>query len=264
MTKAEDLELCLKSLVEQDLLPAEIVLIRDGPVTPDVESCIQKFGDRLPFLHVYFAKNRGLGDALRDGLNKCTHDLVARVDSDDRSLTHRFETQVNYLEQEISVSVVGGWLREYYDQGRSGNLAIRKTPLDYRSLRRLAKWRNPINHPTVMFRKSHVLACGSFESCHFFEDYFLWAKMLQQGFILRNIPQVLVETNIDDSYFLRRGGFPYVKYEFLFIKKLVGIGFLTPKRALIFFVTRLPIKLLPGYIRKSLYKLVLRTKNGGE
>lgn len=257
-TTADELNQCFSSLSKQTNLADEIVLVWDGPVDSSVKACIEQHELVLPLHHYPIARHRGLGPALKDGLAACSNELIARVDSDDWSVPTRFEKQATFLCDHPEVSVLGGWLKEWYrlDNGRVSS--IRKCPLDFHSINKTAKFRNPINHPTVMFRKSHVLSCGNYESCDFFEDYLLWAKMLKNGYALRNLPEIFVETQVDLSYFQRRGGLRYVKHELTLIKRLWNIGFLSVPHMIIFFLSRVPIRLLPSIIRKQLYRLFLR------
>jgi glycosyltransferase involved in cell wall biosynthesis len=257
-TRAGDLDRCLESLSVQSALPNEIVLVRDGPVDISVEHCIENYAQFFPFRHLHFPQNRGLGHALRDGLLACDHELVARVDSDDWSVPERFELQIAFLKQNPSISVIGGWLREHYQSSAGLVPVVRQTPVDYRSLKRAARRRNPINHPTVMFRKSHVLESGNYEPCQLFEDYFLWARMLVHGYHLANLPQVLAETKVDAEYFSRRGGTKYVRKELRLLEKLGEIGFFSFLDTSIFILSRLPIRLMPTGTRRRLYKLFLR------
>ncbi len=257
-TQADDLDRCLESLAGQSLTSDQIVLVHDGPVDSSVEQCIEIHTKNLPLHHVYFPQNRGLGLALRDGLHACHHEFVARVDSDDWSVPDRFALQVDYLLNHPSISVIGGWLKEYYPGNTEPVGIVRQTPLGHVSVERAARRRNPLNHPTVMFRKSHVLSSGNYEPCLFFEDYFLWAKMLLSGYHLANLPHVLVETHIDPGYFSRRGGIPYMRNELYFLNKLKKIDFLSPIDIGIFIFSRLPARLLPLKARRHFYKHFLR------
>ena len=116
-----------------------------------------------------------------------------------------------------------------------------------------------MNHPTVMFRKTDVLACNSYEFCPLFEDYYLWAKMLAQGYLLSNLPEVLVETDVDSDYFRRRGGVTYLRNELRLVRKLRKIGFLSPMEAGVFILSRLPLRLAPVLLRQYIYRTYLRT-----
>ena len=257
-TQANEMDRCLKSLSEQSLPPNQIVLVRDGPVEVSVEQCIKDHSRHLQIYHLHFPHNRGLGLALRDGLQACDHEFVARVDSDDWSLPERFALQLDYLLNNPSVSVIGGWLKEYYQDTAGPVGVVRQTPMCRSSIDRVARRRNPLNHPTVMFRKSHALSCGNYKPCLLFEDYFLWARMLMLGYQLANLPQVLVETQVGPQYFSRRGGIAYVRNELNLLKHLKAIGFLSSIDASIFILSRIPVRLLPLNIRQRLYKLFLR------
>jgi len=257
-TQAEDLNRCLQSLATQSLPPNQVVLVRDGEVDATVEECIKTYESRLPLHHLRFPRNRGLGHALRDGLHACDHEIIARVDSDDWSAPERFSLQVQYLIDNPSISVVGGWLKEHYPDRKRTVGVVRQTPLDHTLIKNLAKRRNPLNHPTVMFRKSHVLGSGSYQPCMLFEDYFLWARMLMSGYQLANLPHVLVETSVDPQYFSRRGGFAYIRNEFNLLLQLSKIGFLSPVDMVIFFLSRIPIRILPIRTRQNFYKSFLR------
>jgi glycosyltransferase involved in cell wall biosynthesis len=260
-TRTSDLSRCLNSLSQQTLPATEIVMVRDGPILSTVERCIQSYESTFLFQHLSFTHNRGLGPALRDGIKACNYDLIARVDSDDWSIPERFQKQAQFLHSESSISVVGGGLKEHYGSGRNAISVVRQGPMDHASIQQAAKRRNPMNHPTVMFRKNDVLACNSYEFCPLFEDYYLWAKMLTQGYLFSNLPEALVETDIDSDYFRRRGGVTYVRNELRLVRELRQIGFLSPSEASVFILSRLPIRLLPVFLRQYMYKSFLRANS---
>ena len=82
----------LKSVVTNTVHPAEIVMVKDGPLTDELEEVLSKFQLQYPiFKFVVHEKNTGLGIALRDGLLACSHELVARMDTDDICMPNRFE-----------------------------------------------------------------------------------------------------------------------------------------------------------------------------
>ena len=51
----------------------------------------------------------------------------------------------------------------------------------------------------VMFRKSVVLAAGNYQSVPYFEDYDLWVRMDQKGFLGANLPITLVYARIGND-----------------------------------------------------------------
>ena len=74
----------LDSIFTQKLLADEVVLVKDGPLTEELNEIIVSYACRYPFLKIVsFSKNQGLGKALNEGLKHCSHDIVARMDTDD-------------------------------------------------------------------------------------------------------------------------------------------------------------------------------------
>ena len=161
-TRANDFQICLDSLVSQTLPADEIVLVQDGPIDPAVSQCIETYLHLLPITVCSYPVNRGLGSALGDGLKVCSHELVARVDSDDRSVPDRFSCQVSFMLKHPTISVVGGFMREVYNDDNKCRSVVRQVPIDPDEIRSSLKTRNPMNHPTVMFRKSAVINSGNY------------------------------------------------------------------------------------------------------
>jgi glycosyltransferase involved in cell wall biosynthesis len=102
---------------EQTLKPNQIVLVKDGPLTPELDQAIdewkKKLGDILAIVEL--PENIGLGAALNEGLKYCKYELVARMDSDDISMPERFEKQVAFFEKDEKVAIVGTNILEFYE-----------------------------------------------------------------------------------------------------------------------------------------------------
>ena len=258
-TLANDLAGSLDSLIAQSHPADEIIIVQDGPVTSDVQQCLNFYQQSLPIRLIPFTENRGLGPALRDGLLACTHELIARVDTDDRSLPSRFEHQIAFLSEHPEIAVVGGLMREIVSRNGIDEQLVRSVPCTHNDIRQGAKRRNPFNHPTVMFRKNAVLSCGSYQDCAFFEDYYLWVRLIMAGYLLSNIPEVLVETNIDSDFFSHRGGISYIAHEVRLSNRLFTIGFLALPQMLRFLITRIPFRLTPPVVRAAIYRRLLRS-----
>lgn len=257
-TKAPELGRCLASIRDQSAAPDDVVIVYDGPVPAGVDEMVNEYSESLPIQTLVFDSNRGLGPALHDGLAVCSHELVARMDTDDLCLPDRFATQLEYLRAHPDISLVGGLLRERYRDLGSVVTVERALPEDPVDVARLAKYRNPTNHPTVMFRKSHVLRVGGYVSFPLMEDYHLFVRMLMQGMSIANIPAVFVEAEPDEQFFRRRGGVSYFLQEIRLTRAFREIGFHTPAESARFLLTRVPYRLLPTRVRRWMYKHFLR------
>lgn len=211
--KPEYFDLCLKSiLVDQTILPNEIVLVKDGKLTDELEEVLSKYQKKFPkkFNIIALEKNVGLGNALNLGLNKCKYDIVMRMDTDDVSVQDRFEKQIKYMEKHQDVSVVGGFLDEFIED-KDKIERTKMMPCSYEEVKKYAKFRNPINHMTVCFRKKDVLEVGNYQPLFYLEDHYLWARLLVNNKKIENLPYVLVHARIGNGFNSRRGNKKYIK-----------------------------------------------------
>lgn len=114
----------------QSLKPSEIVLVEDGPLTDtlyrEIESLRTDIGDSI-FRTVQLPKNVGLGNALREGVEACQYEYIARMDTDDISYPDRFEKQIAYLEKYPEVDVLGSYMSEFSEDIRNV-VSIKDTP----------------------------------------------------------------------------------------------------------------------------------------
>lgn len=258
--KPEYLRESIKSMLQQTSVPDEIVLVKDGKLTDQLESVIDEFTDNKILKTIALEENVGLGKALNIGLNECKNELVARMDTDDISLSNRCEKQLEKFYEDDNLSVVGSAVAEFIDNPRNV-IAYKPVKIEHKEIKQQMKFRNPINHPSVMFKKSHVLQVGSYEHCFLNEDYYLWIRMIQQGFIFKNINEPLVKMRITNETYLRRGGWKYFitqkrLFDYMFKNDFINT-FEYLYNNLIRFVTRI---LLPNRIRKVMYLRILRSK----
>ena len=247
----------LTSIFTQTLLPIEVVLVEDGPLTDELYAVIKEFTSQHPELKVIsLPTNRGLGKALNEGLKHCSYDLVARMDTDDIAKPDRFEKQLAIFLEHPEIDVVGAWIDEF--EGEVSNvLSMRKVPEQHENILRFAKGRCPVNHPVVMFRKSAVLKAGGYKHFPLFEDYYLWVRMLMNGARFYNIQESLLFFRFSPDMF-RRGGWRYavteVRLQTLFYK-MGFIGFFSLLKNV---CIRLVTRLLPNGLRSLLYKRLIR------
>lgn len=248
---------CLASLAAQTVQADEIVIVEDGPLGAELKEVIRRAGATLPVVSVQLLAHVGLGAALREGLDACRGELVARMDADDVCAPDRFCRQLNFIERNSRVDVVGGAIAEF----RHNPLvveSVRRLPVSGTALTSFAKLRNPLNHMTVMFRRRAVLDAGSYLPCAGFEDYHLWARMLRRGCQLHNLPDVLVHVRCGNGMQQRRGGFSYLLREVEFQRFLYRTRLVSGPDCVRNLLLRAPVRLAPAFIRSSFYSRFLR------
>ena len=80
----DELTIALKSIWDdQTVKPSEIVIVKDGPLSPELDAVIENFTQHAPVKIVPLEKNQGLGMALAAGVEHCSYDYIARMDGDD-------------------------------------------------------------------------------------------------------------------------------------------------------------------------------------
>ena len=203
-------------LVKQTLKPSEIILVQDGPVPVKLEQLLLEYETRYPDVVriIRFAKNGGLDNALKHGVENAQHDLVARIrmDSDDICLPKRFESQVAFMEKHPECDIVGGQMTEFI--GAPTNIVGKRiVPETNDAIYCYMKSRCALNHVTVMFRKKAVLAVGNYQDWFWNEDYYLWVRMMLNKCVFANLPDVLVNVRSGKDQYARRGGMKYFKSE---------------------------------------------------
>jgi glycosyltransferase involved in cell wall biosynthesis len=257
--KAEYFDRAMQSIYdEQTIKPSEIVLVEDGKLTDELDKIIAKWQGKLGdiFKTIPLKENVGLGDALNIGLDICSYELVARMDTDDIAMPERFEKQLKVFENS-DIDICSSWISEF-DNDENKIISYRKLPQNHNEIVKYMKKRNGINHPAVMYKKSIVLKAGGYKKMMWFEDYYLWARMVLNGAKFYNIQEALVNMRAGYGQLERRSGFKYAIKEVKFLKRLYDIGFLKFIEFLKNMIIRFIARIVPKSLVKMIYKILRR------
>lgn len=250
----------LRSVFEQSRQPDEVVICTDGPLTLELEKVIEKYQELYPSNTkiVRFPHNRGLGKTLHDGLLECSNDIVFRMDTDDVSMHDRFEKQLHCLANTNS-DVVGSEIIEY-DEEMKQVAGKRSVPETDKEIKEYMQYRNPMNHMTVCFKKHKVLEVGSHTDMPGFEDYYLWARMMNGNCKFYNIQEPLVKVRGGVSMARRRGGINYIRNIVHFQNNLADIGIINTRKKIEGILFRSMVAIVPSTLRHMIYNGVLRRR----
>lgn len=249
----------LDSVINQTIIPSEIILVVDGPIPVEIKNIISKYKNNI-VRPVFLKENVGLGNALKIGMQHCNYDLIARMDSDDISVHDRFEKQLQAFVNHPELSIVGGMIDEF-ENDPDKPVCKRVLPTEDVQIKKFMKHRCPFNHQTVMFKKQEVLNAGGYQEWHYSEDYYLWVRMYESGCRFKNIDKVLVHMRIGEGMYNRRGGKKYFKSQaklFEYMKKENIISY--PHYLKNIIERYIGQVLMPVNIRTYLYQRVLRQK----
>ncbi|MDE5977864.1 MAG: glycosyltransferase [Turicibacter sp.] len=248
----------LDSIFSQTVLPNEVVLVIDGPITSELKTVVDEELAKHSALKVIpLAQNGGLGKALNEGLKYCTNELIARMDTDDIAKPDRFEKQLEIYSKFQDVDVVSSWVDEFV--GSPDNIiSTRKLPQYQYEIFRYGKYRCPINHPSVMFKKECALFAGGYQHFPLFEDYYLWVRMLLNGAKFYNIQESLVLFRTSSDMYKRRGGIRHAIDELKFQNHIRKLGFINFGQFMFNVSVRFITRIVPNNFRKMIYQKFLR------
>lgn len=253
---------CFESIwTKQTIKPDEIVLVLDGPVGTELQECVNSWknqiGDNLKVIAL--PKNIGLGMALNEGIQHCSHEWIFRMDTDDICMEKRFEYQVNFIKNHPDVVLFGGQILEF-DQSIGDANKLKPVPEKYLDILKFSKKRNPFNHMTVAYKRSVILSLDSYKHHLFMEDYNLWLRVISKGYMVANLEQVLVYARVGNGMHARRRGSEYIKSEKQLLDLKIALKTESLISAYVTFILRSFFRFLPSNLLGFVYNNLLRKK----
>ncbi|GAA4421645.1 glycosyltransferase [Georgenia halophila] len=254
--------------LEQTLRPDQLVVVRDGPVPASLARVIDELAaggagsaaGPVPATVVHLAKNRGLSHALEAGLRACWHDIVARADADDINVPERFSVQVPLVR--AGADLVGSAITEFEEEG--GPLGLtRRLPTEPEEIAAVARFRDPFNHPSVVYRRSAVVRAGGYRNLDLMEDYWLFVRMIISGAKVANVPHSLVLYRVGGGAYSRRGGLRLLRSEWHLQRYLHRERFIGGRRLARNLLVRGVYRLVPEAVRKPVYRSVIKHRGEG-
>lgn len=249
----------LDSLRAQTRPVDEIVVVEDGPLGHGLRAVLDGVPD---LVRVRLETNRGAGVANQAGLEAARHPWIVKVDSDDISEPHRVE-RLLAVARERTLDVVGASLAEFADDPtRPGR--IRRMPIEHDEIRRRMLWNNPINHPTVLYRRESALAAGGYPPLRSMQDYALFISMMSAGARFGNVDEVLVRFRADPGMRGRRSGIGRHGRNELEIARLLRLSPMgRPVLGRAVLAARLLARLAPTGVVTAGSNVLLTTPHGG-
>lgn len=244
---------------DQTRRPDELVIVVDGPVPDPIAAVLRRveageLTGGVPVRVVPLARNVGLARALEVGLDACAHEVIARADADDIALPQRFAVQLPLIES--GLDLLGSAIVEF-DTEEGPDQMVRALPVDSEAIATMARFRDPFNHPSVVYRRSAVRAAGGYEHLDKMEDYWLFARMIAAGAAVANTDEVLVRYRVGAGAYGRRGGGGMLASELGLQWRFWRSGFTTFPQLVRNVAVRGLYRYLPVRLREPLYRAMI-------
>lgn len=191
---AATLPAALSGVLAQRGAELELVCVDDGS-TDGTAGILEQARRQDGRVRVVQGEGRGLVAALNLGLAQCRGALIARMDADDLVHHDRLRLQEALLLREPALGAAGSLVRCF------------PRPLT-RGLARLEEWldglvtapqcrearfiESPLVHPSATFRRAALEAVGGWQDHGWAEDWDLLLRLLERGFEVAKVPEVLL------------------------------------------------------------------------
>lgn len=188
----------IESILNQTYTNFELIIINDGSNDNSLNE-INKFDDnRIKLIN---QQNQGLAKSLNIAASLSKGKYLARIDADDICVPNRFQLQINYLEKNEKISVLGGAPLYINEKGKDLSRGFTTTwPISIR--RALLNQKGClINHPTVMMRKVDFDDVGGYSESIYKSsaDYYLWFCFVKKQYKIANLSDILVKYRLHES-----------------------------------------------------------------
>ncbi len=183
---------CIDSLLSQTFSDFELLIYNDGS-NDNTKGIIDSYCDNRIIVN-HLSKNRGVVFCSNLGLKNAKGTYIAKMDADDISLPDRLKLQVEYLDRNPDVGLLGAQLKIH-----DSNEVIYK-PVDDTEIRWWFFKGCPVPQPTAMIRASVIndfklYYDAEFKSAEDIEYWFQLAKVTQMA----NLPVPTLEYRVHEA-----------------------------------------------------------------
>ncbi len=191
----------IKAVLNSTYKDFEFIICNDCS-TDNSGQIIESFKDERI---IYFSNqnNMGLANSLNNCLKRATGEFVFRIDSDDVTSSDRMAKQVEFLTNHPECAMCGSFANVINNNNQQEYKMTR--PLDV-TITDIFK-NNSFIHPSMMIRKSVLDEVGSYvakKETRRAEDFDLWCRIYEKGYIGKNIPEYLINYREDYSSYKKR------------------------------------------------------------
>lgn len=192
----------IDSIIHQTYQNWELHILDDS-TKEETKIAIDNFGSDPRVTIHRFEKRLGFIKSLNIGLDYSEGDYIARMDGDDYSHSDRFEKEVEFLENNPDVMVVGGQINIMDEDGRI--TSSRSYPEGGIKMSLFSCVRNPLAHPTIMMRREVVEKGYRYDdTLRMSEDLDLWLRLMNDGYQVANIPDTVINYRVMGNFLEKR------------------------------------------------------------
>jgi glycosyltransferase involved in cell wall biosynthesis len=180
------------SILSQSFGDFELIIVENGS-TDKTWQIIQSFKDsRIKAFQTPFQQ---LSFNLNFAMMQTAAEYIARMDTDDIARPDRLQKQVDFLDANPEICVVGSAFEKFGDNLKKSEIIL--MPQTDGEIRKKLAFRFCFCHPSVMFRKNTIIQAGGYQGARHCQDIDLWLRLSRDKNIkFANLPAVLLDYRI--------------------------------------------------------------------
>ena len=188
---------CLASLLNQTFSDFCILAVNDAS-TDNTGKILETYAAKDARLRVYhFSENQGEPAVMQfamDMLNYMNVEYVARMDADDICVPHRFEKQVQYLDEHPEIDILGSNALLFNNGQTDKATKVSTLPLLDKDIKaHFSLARDNIINPSSMWRHSSIKALGiNYAQTATAPDFHMWVQCALHKKTFANLPEPLL------------------------------------------------------------------------
>lgn len=189
----------IESICNQTFEKFEFIIIIDNPENQEAIELLDYYAKCDKRIRYYInEENIGLVNTLNKGLALCSGEFIARMDADDIALPDRLKKQVEFLEINPDIGLVGSnWI--CIDENGQELFKHGKLATDFNFIKNNIKYNNMFLHPSWMFRRKIIEEGLTYRNIDFCEDYDFITLLITNNIRISNINEYLMKYRIRSS-----------------------------------------------------------------
>lgn len=213
------------SLLQSRVVPDEVIFVDDGS-TDDSLGIAKSYERALNLTIIALPKNVGFANALNVGLQRCTAELIARIDPDDYLHPDRLLLQSTEFKLNPELDVVGSQA-QYFLSEFGKNLNQTNMPISLHEISRaFRRGDNGVLHGTTMIRRSTFKKYSYVQEEVPSEDYGIFLRMMADGAVFSNLNKPLTFVRIHRASVSNAIKLSTVKKIYEIRQKVLGISYI--------------------------------------
>lgn len=194
--RKEVLKASIESILDQTFSSFKFLIIIDNPNNKNAIQLIDKYAQSDKRIkYIVNEINMGLPLSLNKGIDLINTKYTVRMDADDISEPTRLEKQLNYMEKNKDIALLGTNIKYMNNTSIFKRASL---PESYEDIKVLIRYQNIMCHPTFFIR-TDLLKIFKYRNLKYSQDYDLTCRLIEKKYKINNINEYELNYRLVDK-----------------------------------------------------------------